>query len=53
MTESELKSYGWLKDEGHVGTMCWRDPMAKLSWHTFRDAVTIQQNRLWRKKSSI
>ncbi len=44
MTESELKSYGWLK-EG-VTCMCWRDPKAKLSYYTFKDAVTIQQGRL-------
>ncbi len=53
MTETELKSYGWVKDEGHVGTMCWRDPLAKLSWYIFRDAVLIQQNRQWKKRSSI
>ncbi len=45
MTEAQLKSYGWVKDVSHVGTMCWRDPLAKLSWYIFRDAVIIQQNR--------
>lgn len=46
MTEADLKVYGWLKDKQHVGVMCWRDPLAKLSWYTLKDAVSIQERRI-------
>jgi len=46
MTEEELTKYGWYKDTGWPGPMCWRDPLGLLSWYTFKDAVEIQERRL-------